>query len=465
MTRKVPEPTDYIALKLSPEADVAVANRSTRGWNFDNFSPIWVHDQSQGDRSSHFTCRADVNDHSCYAREVAYPGFVKLQWPPMSPSHKSVSIKESDYRKAMESPQSKPMEPTSGGFVQIQKHVSEKSSAIQILDANVWGPISSETTSTFSLRTRTREISIDPVGLITHDWASYFDPESGKSSFVRFVHDGNPANSLKVDAWGFLMNQPDSTSQVVDFADLDKSKLILVNDLSSALIAPKFQGPGLPSAKFLVDLWTGTNSAAPDIITVTFTEDKVPRITVSKSTSGLKQLSLEIDFVDKDAPKLSWTQTKFLTVSKKKRLLLVHAAAADADHTTLTLRTYTYSESTKSLVSSQSSILLDGAEAHVQVLIGDVTHSGEEQLVVTFRSRVSVYNVSEDSDSSLKYDLCSSSSFPTPDNVFFTALAPAEDAREGMDLISVSSDITSTGKRILQVTLSSSYIFNITNFN
>lgn len=469
VSRKSPDPSNYIALKQSPIAQTAIATARSAGWNHDNSSPLWIYNPMEPSNKLKFTSRLDVNDHSSYDRETAYPGYVALQWPPLTASKKAASIKASQYVLSGEYPYNKPMEPTSGGFVQIQQHLDAQKTTLTS-HANVWGPISAlvenEGSLTFSLRTRTRGISSDPANLRTQEWASYFYAESGKSSFVRFTHDGNPSHELKVDAWSFFMNQPDPSSQIVSFSDLDTSKLTLVQDFTQEPIAPQYNSRGLSSAQFMLDTWISTDAAAPDIISVTFSSEAagwVPRITVSSSQSGLTApITKKIDFADIAAPKMAWTHIKFLTVNGGKRLLLANAVPTDDRHTLLNLRDYTYDESTCSLVVSQTVITLSGAGAlPTQVLVGDVLGTGFQQLVVTTGNKVQLFNVSVGGKGQLEYmpaitPSATATATAITGNTFFMALVPAEDGLGGLEILTVISKTDEKAKslkRIIEVAL------------
>jgi hypothetical protein len=431
-SRTVPEESSFAALRLAPKPKLA-STAQGRPWDYDNFAPLWVWNPAG---KPHFTIRHDVDDHSSFLRDEAYPGYVPFQWPPFFPSKAAQRVKDSAYKTLGEFPPSKPMEPTSGGFVQIQEFIEDKT---VVSSANVWGPIAinlPKETLTFSLRNRTRKFSEHEASVRTLGWSKFFEQTTGRTSFVRFSHAGGKAD-LKIDAWSFIT---DTTSQVVDFNDLDTTPLVFrAPDIQGRTLVPNFEGHGLSSARFFVERWLG---AGPDIIAVTFGgENWTPRITISGLGGGGAAI---LDFADTAAAKLAWGHMKLLDINGAKRLLLV-CAVPDPHHrsTDLVLRDYTPTTS-GSLAVNQTRIELPGtAGLHTQVLIGDVRATGADQLVVLIGARVLLYTITALPSGQLAYtptEIQSSTAaqIPTEDHIL-TALLPSEGAEAGLDILSISS--------------------------
>ncbi|KAF8539454.1 hypothetical protein BDD12DRAFT_94653 [Trichophaea hybrida] len=406
----VPAVSSYAALRLAPKLQQAVVSSSNPGWShdtFDSFPPLWIYNPS----SNTFVCRTKIDDHSDYSWETAYPGY---EWWPPGPSKKASSIKSSVYRKSGQYPPSKPLELESGGFVQIQRFPDDVNPASWSLSANVFGPIAIDLPSaslTFSLRNRTRKFATNATNIRILHWSKYFHTPTGKTSFVRFTHAGDPTHDLKVDGWSFELNQPDKTSQVVDFTDLDKSPLIFTQDFSQISLVPKFPGPGLSSVRYFVAPWTDPDPTRPDIIAVTFPGEKSqPRITVLSSSPGLlPPFTQKLDFLDTAAPKSVWSHVKLLHLFTGTRLLVANAVPTDI-HISLLLRDYTYTPST-GLVVHQITVTLDGAAGQqTHLLVGDVLSTGEDQLIVTTDNRVMIFHISTTPSGTLSYTLASTPS-------------------------------------------------------
>jgi len=442
-SKSVPEVSAYAALRQAPKPQLAAVSPSDRGWTHDNFAPLWVHDASAA-KDDRFTVRKDINDHSKRERAPAYPGYVALQWPPLTPSKAAAVIKSSAWRAIGEIPFSIPMEPRSGGFVQFQEH-SGAAGTSRVSSANVWGPIVVDIPNlgpryTFTLRNRSRNIAENPLSDRTLHWDSYFDASSGKTSFVRFNRkDGSGA--VEIDGWSFGLNQPDTSSQVVHFADVDASPLVLGEAFSRVPLLHDFRGYGLSSARFFVAPWIGPPSS-PDVISVTFDASTwQPRITVTASTSLLPPFSSRIDFADSGAPKVAWSTVKLLS----GRLLVAGFVPTEDRSVSLYLRDYSVSSGT--LEVHQTVLTLPGAAGlPVQVLVGDVLATGAEMLVVVVGARVHLYTVSRGEEEGgggggLSYTATgvpAATAAQVPDrNHVLTALTPSEVPEGGLDILTV----------------------------
>ncbi|KAA8913588.1 hypothetical protein FN846DRAFT_928798 [Sphaerosporella brunnea] len=454
-TGKVPGTSSFAALKKAPKPQLAEG----KGWSYDNFSPLWVYDPT----SKAFSARQDVDDHSKYQREAAHPGYVALQWPPLTPSKMATKIKNSAYKTAGMYPPSKPMEPASGGFVQVQEVVESNANGSKrvISYANVWGPVNislntADANLTFSLRNRSRGFSEHDASIHTLGWSKFFDQATGRTSFVRFTLSAGDNSDVKTDCWSFVSNK---TSQVIAFDDLDATPLVFgAPDFTNHTLVRNFKGHGLSSARFFIESWLSTTEA--NIIAVTFGGGTLtPRITVA----SLDGSAPAIDFIDTAGPKLAWGHSKLLNIGGAKRLLL--ACAVPDPHglsTELILRDYTSTES-GSLAVNQTSIELPGtAGVHTQVLVGDVLATGTDQLVVLLGARVQLYTITAAAASSqLVYTPTATPSSSTATEIptrshILTALLPSSSSSSsgGLDILSITTSTSSTLKPTLNFTLS-----------
>ncbi|KAI5814854.1 hypothetical protein BZA77DRAFT_388902 [Pyronema omphalodes] len=390
---KIEDITNYQFMKLEPKACGAVYNHDPKELNldvYDNFPQLWSYDKNQ-----EFRCRLDKDDHANFQYQQAHPGYEISQWLP-GPSISASSIKQSSYRQKGMYPPNIPISLSSGGFLQIQNIITPNNS---IYSTNIFGPISLQLSGanaalkTFSLRNRTRQfLTLDkPTKPIS--WSKHFHPITGKTFFILFSHSGNNTQPLEATVWSFTS---DPTSQDINFDDLDSTPLTPTQDFPTTTLIPKFPGPGLPCARYLLTPWSSPTD--PDIITVTFSSNTThqPRITIHRSlpnAPGTKYIPF-LDHLDTQAPSLPWSHTKFLFLSStEKRLIITSPIATAGQDTKLYIRSYNLSD-VSGIGVTESTITLEGVRGDkVRVMTGDVIGEGRDQMVVVAGEGVWVYRV------------------------------------------------------------------------
>ena len=209
---------DFAAIKLLPLPILAVKGTSQNpsGWSRHNPAPLWVA-ESDAVMAPSWTYRANINDHSNFARKLNGVG---------SEDPITLGIKDAPFRGNDQFLKNFPLDAASGGFIQIMQ-TADTATRSQWQTANVWGPITTtvpgRTTRVISLRGQTQDFyaSNDLGQAVPMHCVKWFD---GKlSRFIRFdcVYESGAVNAqthvIRASSYVLINNQPDASKQGVDF--------------------------------------------------------------------------------------------------------------------------------------------------------------------------------------------------------------------------------------------------------
>ncbi|CAF3592779.1 unnamed protein product [Fusarium graminearum] len=436
--QNVKTPADFNAVKHIPVPMLAAGKGPSTGWksqwggyDIHNPAPLWQVN-SEDDKTA-WTIRANVNDHSVFARK---PGTLKntstSSWNPFSvdASKECYAARDSDFRTIGSAPLARPIDGlVSGGFIQIQD-LAPGGTWLQTC-VNFWGPVvvgihdrqgNVEDKNTFTLRNRI-------VDFDSYEERSTVQPlqcikRHGKDGLVIYrlmQHQNGDKKTLTLSGWRvkdplasagkdqatFTPDQSWAFKTTNLFKDLSVSELSTSPTLVRVLTGNFKAGAGTNLAILKFDI----NN--PVQISLVANDGKPKSNTTATDTKGV------YNFV------------KTLKNGDSDRVLLASFEKGDSDTAKMALDVMDITGDAPTVTKHQATISASLQSSKI-ILVGDLRKTGNDQIVALFDSQdnltiiVNEYATNGINETTQKRVPQTLSGFPLI-RPFFSALVPSED--------------------------------------
>ncbi|GKU09667.1 unnamed protein product [Fusarium langsethiae] len=436
--QNVKTPSEFNALKHIPVAMLAAGKGQSTGWksqwggyDIHNPAPLWQVD-SEDDKTA-WTIRANVNDHSVFARK---PGTLKntstSSWNHFSvdASKECYDARDSDFRTRGSAPLARPIDGlVSGGFLQIQD-LAPGETRFQTC-VNFWGPVivgihdregNVEDKDTFTLRNRIVDFdsyedrsTIQPLSCVK------WQDKDGLVVYRLMLKQNAGKKSLTLSGWRVKDTSASSGKDQVKFAPdqswaFETSNLFKDSPITETSLSPN-----------LIRVLTGRFKvqAGTDLAILKFDINNPIDISLIAIDGTLKSNTTVTD------TKGVYNFVKTLRNGDSDWVLLASFDKGNSDNTNMALDVMDVTVDAPTVTKYQANIQVSPQSSQV-VLVGDLQKTGKDQIIALFDTSdnltisVNDYTPNGITESIQKQLPQTLSNFPLI-RPFFHALIPSED--------------------------------------